>query len=186
MFSFLLLCCIPVRLLESEYCRENMQMTSNLETEERDELAETYNSIYLNQHSFECGLLSAGCVLSVVDNVLQDSRAGLAIVRPPGHHAEEVFIILLDIFTSLLFKMRWYTFIFISIISLVQWDYKMVGFVNEGFLASISMITVLTGNFMNHKIPNIYLYCHCFVFVILCFCISICRCFMDIFCLAFL
>ena len=94
-------------------------MTSNLETEERDELAETYNSIYLNQHSFESGLLSAGCVLSVVDNVLQDSRAGLAIVRPPGHHAEEVFTILLYIYTPLLFKMIWYTDFYISIMSSV-------------------------------------------------------------------
>ena len=65
-------------------------MTSQLEMGERDELAETYNSIYLNQDTFDCGLLSAGGVLSVVDNVLQDARAGLAIVRPPGHHAEEV------------------------------------------------------------------------------------------------
>jgi hypothetical protein len=26
----------------------------------------------------------------VVDEVLADSRAGIAVVRPPGHHAEQV------------------------------------------------------------------------------------------------
>jgi hypothetical protein len=32
----------------------------------------------------------AGGVLNVVDRVLADSRAGIAVVRPPGHHAEQV------------------------------------------------------------------------------------------------
>ena len=35
-------------------------------------------------------LVCAGGVLSVVDEVLTRSRAGIAIVRPPGHHAEPV------------------------------------------------------------------------------------------------
>ena len=65
-------------------------MTSNLEESELDELAETYNSIYLNKFSADCALLSAGGVLSVVDSVMDESRGGIAIVRPPGHHAEEV------------------------------------------------------------------------------------------------
>ena len=40
--------------------------------------------------SFECGLLSGGAVLSTVDRVMADCRSGIAIVRPPGHHAEQV------------------------------------------------------------------------------------------------
>ena len=67
-----------------------MLMTCTMEEKERDELALTFNSIYLNQYSWDCGLLSAGGVLNVVDAVLQDSRAGLVVVRPPGHHAEQV------------------------------------------------------------------------------------------------
>merc|ERR1719173_332936 len=50
------------------------------------------NSIYLNSWSLECGLLAAGGVLTTVDRVLgeggQASHGGLAVVRPPGHHAE--------------------------------------------------------------------------------------------------
>ena len=72
-------------------CRDGMLMTCTMDETERDELAETFNSIYLNQYSWDCGLLSAGGVLSVVDSILQDSRAGLAVVRPPGHHAEQVY-----------------------------------------------------------------------------------------------
>ena len=74
----------------SLYLRENMLATSSLEAGDLDELAETFNSIYLNQFSVDCALLSGGGVLGVVDSVLSECKAGLAVVRPPGHHAEEV------------------------------------------------------------------------------------------------
>ena len=67
-----------------------MLMTSSLEEDERDQLEETFNSIYLNEFSADCALLSGGGVLNVVDSVMGESRAGIAIVRPPGHHAEQV------------------------------------------------------------------------------------------------
>jgi len=68
-----------VKLIESQ----------ELDQEERDVLAETFNSIYLNGSSVRCGLLAAGGVLSCVDQVMSgNSVAGLAVVRPPGHHAE--------------------------------------------------------------------------------------------------
>ncbi len=46
------------------------------------------------ENVWQCGgeLAGAGGVLSVVDRVLADSRAGIAVVRPPGHHAEQVGI----------------------------------------------------------------------------------------------
>ncbi|XP_055958086.1 histone deacetylase 6 isoform X1 [Patella vulgata] len=48
-----------------------------------------YNSIYLCTKSYECALLSAGSVLNVVDTVLSgQAQNGVAINRPPGHHAE--------------------------------------------------------------------------------------------------
>ena len=72
------------------YIRENILATSSLEAGEMDELAETFNSIFLNQFSADCALLSGGGVLTVLDSVMAESRAGIAVVRPPGHHAEEV------------------------------------------------------------------------------------------------
>ena len=84
------------RLAEEECClvHDNDHWSSLMDMEklsqsEKHELAESYNSIYLNQWSVECGLLSAGGVLSCVDEVMGgEARSGLAVVRPPGHHAE--------------------------------------------------------------------------------------------------
>jgi len=52
-------------------------------------MGEQFNSIYLNSSSVKCGLLAAGAVLECVDEVLNSkSRSSVAVVRPPGHHAE--------------------------------------------------------------------------------------------------
>lgn len=48
-----------------------------------------WSSIYLNQKSLYCALLSCGSLLSVTEAVCTgQSQSGVAIVRPPGHHAE--------------------------------------------------------------------------------------------------
>eukprot|EP00092_Neocalanus_flemingeri_P007568 GFUD01008168.1.p1 GENE.GFUD01008168.1~~GFUD01008168.1.p1 ORF type:complete len:798 (+),score=290.89 GFUD01008168.1:106-2394(+) len=76
-------------LVHDEEHWDRLMDSEELDTEERDILAETFNSIYLNSSSIKCGMLAAGGVLSCVDLVMSGtSRAGLAVVRPPGHHAE--------------------------------------------------------------------------------------------------
>lgn len=72
---------------ESEHW-QLLQDQQAMEQGERDELAERLNSIYLNSSSLDCALLAAGAVLEVVDRVLAGGGAGMAVVRPPGHHAE--------------------------------------------------------------------------------------------------
>uniref|UniRef100_A0A1B6DQI7 UBP-type domain-containing protein n=3 Tax=Clastoptera arizonana TaxID=38151 RepID=A0A1B6DQI7_9HEMI len=48
-----------------------------------------YNSVYLNRESYKCASMAVGSLLQVVDSVLSGtSSSGVAIVRPPGHHAE--------------------------------------------------------------------------------------------------
>lgn len=48
-----------------------------------------YNSIYFNKHSLDAARLSAGGVIELVDHVVTgELDNGVAIVRPPGHHAE--------------------------------------------------------------------------------------------------
>jgi hypothetical protein len=50
-----------------------------------------YNSVYFNEHSTAAALLSAGSTLALTEAVCRRHlRNGLAIVRPPGHHAEAV------------------------------------------------------------------------------------------------
>mmetsp|Transcript_1879 Transcript_1879/g.2814 ORF Transcript_1879/g.2814 Transcript_1879/m.2814 type:complete len:575 (-) Transcript_1879:1927-3651(-) len=47
------------------------------------------HSVYANQHTTESAYLSAGGVLELVQSICEGKiRNGIAVVRPPGHHAE--------------------------------------------------------------------------------------------------
>ncbi|KFM80510.1 Histone deacetylase 6, partial [Stegodyphus mimosarum] len=55
---------------------------------ELEELSSKFDSIYFHPKTYEAALLAAGCTLELVSAVLKGIVAnGLAIVRPPGHHA---------------------------------------------------------------------------------------------------
>ncbi|GBG75386.1 hypothetical protein CBR_g20016 [Chara braunii] len=56
---------------------------------ERLQLSMKYNSIYFNEGSSGCALLSAGSTVELAERVASgELKSGIAIVRPPGHHAE--------------------------------------------------------------------------------------------------
>ena len=66
-----------------------MKNIENLNQKELDEIADHLDSIYLNKSSYNSALLATGCLLNVVDSVChEEATRGVAIVRPPGHHAE--------------------------------------------------------------------------------------------------
>jgi histone deacetylase 6 len=49
----------------------------------------TQQSLYICKETFYCAKLSAGAVIATCEAVCKgEARNGLAIVRPPGHHAE--------------------------------------------------------------------------------------------------
>ena len=76
-------------LVHDEAHWNNMSKLSSLPQDELNSLADSLQSIYLHPNTFECALMAAGNVLSVVDAVCNDEvQKGVAIVRPPGHHAE--------------------------------------------------------------------------------------------------
>ncbi|KAL7098901.1 hypothetical protein ACP275_09G047700 [Erythranthe tilingii] len=53
-------------------------------------IAAQYNSVYFNQGSSEAAYLAAGSVIEIAEKVAKgELDSGFAIVRPPGHHAEE-------------------------------------------------------------------------------------------------
>lgn len=53
------------------------------------EIGDDFNSVYFHPQTFKCATFAAGSVLQVVDNVLKEqSRSGICVIRPPGHHAE--------------------------------------------------------------------------------------------------
>uniref|UniRef100_A0A1B6LQS3 UBP-type domain-containing protein n=1 Tax=Graphocephala atropunctata TaxID=36148 RepID=A0A1B6LQS3_9HEMI len=79
---------------EASYLREMEELCASMEqmtddVKHQNSVLEKKNSVYIHPKSYACASLAAGCLLQVVDSVLQgESRAGVAVVRPPGHHAE--------------------------------------------------------------------------------------------------
>ncbi|KAG5445094.1 Histone deacetylase 6 [Clonorchis sinensis] len=62
--------------------------TATLDQTALDSLSNEENSIFFNRHTYDCARLAAGSVLAVVDEVCTgQSLNGVALVRPPGHHA---------------------------------------------------------------------------------------------------
>ncbi|KAK3762822.1 hypothetical protein RRG08_040517 [Elysia crispata] len=77
--------------IHSEEYIQDLVVTETMEEEElgRLPLKRSYLSVYMNQKSLYCALLSCGSVLNLVEAILsKQTQSGVAIVRPPGHHAE--------------------------------------------------------------------------------------------------
>ena len=68
-----------LKVIESLFTKTN---------EELNIMSYNYDSIYFHPNSTESSFLSAGCTLEVVEQVLKGNILnGVAVVRPPGHHA---------------------------------------------------------------------------------------------------
>lgn len=88
---------IPARLATEEelsMCHsvqhiEQMKSTASMKPRDLHKLGAEFNSIYINNQSFLCAQLAAGSCFNAVDGILSGQVSnGVAIVRPPGHHAE--------------------------------------------------------------------------------------------------
>ncbi|XP_053376775.1 histone deacetylase 6-like [Mercenaria mercenaria] len=63
--------------------------TSGLSEESIQKYETTFTSVYLCKDTYLAATLAVGCLLNAVDNVLlHKSQASVAVIRPPGHHAE--------------------------------------------------------------------------------------------------
>ncbi|XP_061470052.1 histone deacetylase 6 isoform X2 [Rhineura floridana] len=91
--------CIPVAARETSeeeillaHSQEYLALMKSTETMSEAELrslSDTYDSVYLHPNSYRCACLAAGSVLQLVEKVLAGELCnGLALVRPPGHHAQ--------------------------------------------------------------------------------------------------
>ncbi|XP_038604220.1 histone deacetylase 6 isoform X2 [Tachyglossus aculeatus] len=77
-----------LRVHSQEYLKL-MESTQQMSEEELRALADTYDSVFLHPNSYACARLATGTVLQLVDMVMAgEVRNGLAVVRPPGHHAQ--------------------------------------------------------------------------------------------------
>ncbi|OXU23235.1 hypothetical protein TSAR_003178 [Trichomalopsis sarcophagae] len=69
---------------------DNIKKTAETKLKELAKQASSLNSVYLHPETWTSAAISAGSLLQVVDSILNgESQSGVAIVRPPGHHAEE-------------------------------------------------------------------------------------------------
>lgn len=69
---------------------EMIKETSTSKPSALNKQSRDYDSVFLHKDSWTSACTAAGSVLSLVDSVLNgDSQSGVAIVRPPGHHAAE-------------------------------------------------------------------------------------------------
>ncbi|XP_077437825.1 protein deacetylase HDAC6 isoform X4 [Vanacampus margaritifer] len=67
-----------------------MKSTTTMKSRDLHKLGQEFNSIYINNQSFQSALLAAGSCFNAVDHIMSGQvRSGVAIVRPPGHHAEK-------------------------------------------------------------------------------------------------
>uniref|UniRef100_A0A023GDE3 Protein deacetylase HDAC6 n=1 Tax=Amblyomma triste TaxID=251400 RepID=A0A023GDE3_AMBTT len=73
---------------DKEYVH-TMRSSQDLRGRDLIELQERYSSLYLCRESFSSALLAAGSLLQLVDAVcMKKCVNGMALIRPPGHHAE--------------------------------------------------------------------------------------------------
>ncbi|XP_067408489.1 histone deacetylase 6 [Emydura macquarii macquarii] len=90
--------CVPVEarlateeeilLAHSQGYVELMKTTARMGEAELRALSDTYDSVFLHPDSYQCARLASGCLLQVLAKVLSgELRNGLALIRPPGHHA---------------------------------------------------------------------------------------------------
>ncbi|KAF7233372.1 hypothetical protein EG68_06928 [Paragonimus skrjabini miyazakii] len=62
--------------------------TAGLEQRTLNRLAQDEDSIYFNRHTYDCARLAAGSVLAVIEEICTGRcMNGVAVIRPPGHHA---------------------------------------------------------------------------------------------------
>ncbi|GAB0095288.1 histone deacetylase 6 [Sergentomyia squamirostris] len=78
-----------VLLKHTEEHYEALMKTSGSRNEEAlEDLSSHYDAIYIHPTTFELSLLSVGCTVELVKAVLEGRvQNGMAIIRPPGHHA---------------------------------------------------------------------------------------------------
>ncbi|KAF5294820.1 hypothetical protein FQA39_LY00304 [Lamprigera yunnana] len=63
-------------------------ISSNKNLQEVETRASEFDSVYFNEHTFNAATTSAGIALSLVEAVCKgEVENGMAIIRPPGHHA---------------------------------------------------------------------------------------------------
>lgn len=78
-----------LQLVHGEKHIEDMKSTSETSAGDLIRLEQKFDSVFFSTGSYTAALTAVGCLLEVVDRVGEGkAKNGLALIRPPGHHAE--------------------------------------------------------------------------------------------------
>lgn len=67
---------------------KDLEKTQKMSKQELKSKAKDLDSIYINQSTYDCATLAAGCTIEAVDQVMKRICSNaFALIRPPGHHA---------------------------------------------------------------------------------------------------
>ena len=72
--------------------QEYVEVIDKVATKTVDEMKchclETYHSVYMNDKTVECARMAAGSAIDLTKSILEGKiQNGIALIRPPGHHA---------------------------------------------------------------------------------------------------
>lgn len=77
-----------VLLQHTQELLENVKATVAMNIEQRKAFSQQYDSVYFNDATYEAAVISLGSVIDLMEQILKKKVTnGLALVRPPGHHA---------------------------------------------------------------------------------------------------
>lgn len=78
-----------ILMVHTEEQFDILKSTQNYKDQDSmEELSSRYDAIYIHPTTFDLSLLSCGSTIELVDNILDGKvQNGMAIIRPPGHHA---------------------------------------------------------------------------------------------------
>lgn len=78
-----------VLMVHTDEQYELLKSTSECTDEEKlEDLSSNYDAIFINSMTFHLSLLACGSTIELVDSILDgECQNGMAIIRPPGHHA---------------------------------------------------------------------------------------------------
>lgn len=66
-----------------------LKSTTTMNEKKLLELSATMDSIYINQFTYDCALIAAGCAIEAVERVLSNEYSNsFCLIRPPGHHSD--------------------------------------------------------------------------------------------------
>lgn len=83
-----------LHLIEKKHTSKHtgfLQNTCQLkDVKELEKNSSKFDAVYFHPKTYESSVLAAGCAIQLVDNILQNKiQNGMALIRPPGHHAME-------------------------------------------------------------------------------------------------